>query len=306
MGCCFSHSAGPNSPHPGGVPDASSRAGNPPLLTLPEAILSGGSQAGSSLRRRRRDQAHRDQPRRERPPLDQHINRPLRKHEWTSGQRRWTRRELAKEREEFFETRVVCRPEIWQTLHAALQVLWDANPEDSQDEDSALATAQTILNAAEISLPTGDLVNGAYDSLGNLYALPEYIVSDPDNLADDDDADFKGDTSTAEDDTAGEEDDVDSEEAERRREEKGKGVLDEREMVTLRARLSETGQDIIVPVTKTDSVRSVVKKITDISVAPSEKKIRLAYMGKILKENASLEAQGWQVGHVINALVFNR
>lgn len=266
QGCCFSHSAGPNSPHPGGVPDASSRAGNPPLLTLPEAILSGGSQAGSSLRRRRRDQAHRDQPRRERPPLDQHINRPLRKHEWTSGQRRWTRRELAKEREEFFETRVVCRPEIWQTLHAALQVLWDANPEDSQDEDSALATAQTILNAAEISLPTGDLVNGAYDSLGNLYALPEYIVSDPDNLADDDGADFKGDTSTAEDDTAGEEDDVDSEEAERRREEKGKGVLDEREMVTLRARLSETGQDIIVPVTKTDSVRSVVKKITDISV----------------------------------------
>lgn len=161
---------------------------------------------------------------------------------------------------------MVCRPEIWQTLHAALQVLWEANPEDSQDEDSALATAQTILNAAEISLPTGDLVNGAYDSLGNLYALPEYIVSDPDNLADDNDADFKGDTSTAEDETAGEEDDVDSEEAERRREEKGKGVLDEREMVTLRARLSETGQDIIIPVTKTDSVRSVVKKITEISV----------------------------------------
>ncbi|PTB38677.1 uncharacterized protein TrAFT101_006699 [Trichoderma asperellum] len=307
MGCCFSRSAGPNSPYPGGVPDASSRAGNPPPLTLPEGILSGGSQTAASVRRRRRDQTHREQPRRERPPLDQHINRPLRKHEWTSAQRRWTRRELAKEREEFFETRVVCRPEIWQTLHAALQVLWEANPEDSQDEDSALATAQTILNAAEISLPTGDLVNGAYDSLGNLYALPEYIVSDPDNLADDNDPDFKGDTSTAEEETAGEEeDDADSEEAERRREEKGKGVLDEREMVTLRARLSETGQDIIVPVTKTDSVRSVVKKITEVSVAPSEKKIRLAYMGKILKENASLEAQGWQVGHVINALVFNR
>lgn len=34
------------------------------------------------------------------------------------------------------------------------------------------------------------------------------------------------------------------------------------------------------------------------------RKIRLAYMGKILKENTSLEAQGWQDGHVINALVF--
>jgi hypothetical protein len=29
-------------------------------------------------------------------------------------------------------------------------------------------------------------------------------------------------------------------------------------------------------------------------------------MGKILKDGSSLEAQGWQDGHVINALVFNR
>lgn len=176
----------------------------------------------------------------------------------------WTRRDLVKERAEFFDTRVVCRPEIWQTLHAALQVLWEANPEDSQDEDNALATAQTILTAAEISLPTGNLVNGAYDALGNLYALPEWVVADPDNLADDRDPDSKGDGSTAGEETAGEDDDdADSEEAERRREEKGKGVLDEREMVTFRARLSETGRDIKVTVAKTDSVRSVIKKITE-------------------------------------------
>jgi hypothetical protein len=29
-------------------------------------------------------------------------------------------------------------------------------------------------------------------------------------------------------------------------------------------------------------------------------------MGKILKENSSLEAQGWNESHIINALVFNR
>jgi hypothetical protein len=29
-------------------------------------------------------------------------------------------------------------------------------------------------------------------------------------------------------------------------------------------------------------------------------------MGKMLKENQSLEAQGWQSGHVVNALVFNQ
>lgn len=39
---------------------------------------------------------------------------------------------------------------------------------------------------------------------------------------------------------------------------------------------------------------------------PDGKRIRIAYMGKMLKENQSLEAQGWQPGHVVNALVFNR
>lgn len=29
-------------------------------------------------------------------------------------------------------------------------------------------------------------------------------------------------------------------------------------------------------------------------------------MGKILKESSSLENQGWQSDHIINALVFNR
>jgi hypothetical protein len=29
-------------------------------------------------------------------------------------------------------------------------------------------------------------------------------------------------------------------------------------------------------------------------------------MGKILKENTPLLAQGWKQGHVVNALVFNR
>ncbi|KAK1246064.1 hypothetical protein MKX07_005133 [Trichoderma sp. CBMAI-0711] len=299
QGCCFSRSAGPNSPYPGGAPDASSRAGNPPPLSLPEGILSSGPPASTlGHRHRRRD------PR----PLDQHINRPLRRHQWTSAQT-WTRRDIDKERAEFFDTRVVCRPEIWQTLHAALQVLWESGPgaEDGAHDDAhddALATAQSILTAAEISLPTGDLAQGAYDALGNLYALPEWVVSDPENLVDGDiDPDAKGDT-TAGEETAGEDDD--DEDSERRREEKGKGVLGEVEMVPLCARLSETGVDVKVSVAKKDNVRSVIRKITESSSLPADKKIRLAYMGKMLKESHSLEAQGWHAGHVINALVFNR
>lgn len=37
---------------------------------------------------------------------------------------------------------------------------------------------------------------------------------------------------------------------------------------------------------------------------PSSKKIRLAYMGKMLRENATLGVQGWKSGHILNALVF--
>ncbi|KAH7110964.1 hypothetical protein EDB81DRAFT_863008 [Dactylonectria macrodidyma] len=158
MGCCFSRSSGPNSPYPGGAPNASSRAINPPPLSLPEPAH-GDNPRGASRRRRR-----------EQRPLDQHIDKPLRRHEWSSRDRSWTRRGIATERADFFDTRVTRRPEVWQTIHAALQVLWDPVDQDAQDDGSnGLATAQMILSAAEISLPTGNLVNGVYDALGNYY-----------------------------------------------------------------------------------------------------------------------------------------
>lgn len=33
-------------------------------------------------------------------------------------------------------------------------------------------------------------------------------------------------------------------------------------------------------------------------------KVKIAYMGKILKDGESLQTQGWREGHVVNALVF--
>ena len=33
-------------------------------------------------------------------------------------------------------------------------------------------------------------------------------------------------------------------------------------------------------------------------------KVKIAYMGKILKNSETLQAQGWREGHVVNALVF--
>ncbi len=200
-----------------------------------------------------------------------------------------------------------------------------------EDPAVAMATAQSILDAADITLPTGDLYNGAYDAFGNYYQMFHHIVSDPQNLLrapglpqDDDLNDAKAGLTSG--DEAGRE--FADEEAERRREEKGKAVVDIRDQITIRARLSDGSRDVNVAVDKADPVRRVARLIgeqakvrfphsfpsvsgmvlTDGSCVkiPSNKKIRIAYMGKILQENASLMDQGWKQGHVVNALVFNR
>ncbi|KAJ3495785.1 hypothetical protein NLG97_g3145 [Lecanicillium saksenae] len=289
MGCCFSQSAGPNSPYPGGIPNASARHINPPPLSLGESATAPPATTQASPRRRRR---------RDRGPLDEHINKPLRRHVWASVDRQWTRKELDAERAEYFDTRVTARPEIWQTLHSALQVLWEPPTQETNDSgQTALQTAQSMLNAAEISLPTGNMMNGAYDSLGNYYALPEWVISDPQNMVE---YDHDKDGLSGDDETQG-----DGEDGELSREEKGKDV-DEGEQIQIRARLSESGSDIAVSVYKTDLVRTVIRKMATEAKLSTSKKIRLAYMGKMLKENATLESQGWQEGHIVNALVFNR
>ncbi|OTA83885.1 hypothetical protein M434DRAFT_83615, partial [Hypoxylon sp. CO27-5] len=305
QGCCFSRPAGPNAPYPGGTSRAASRSHQPPQTSH--------SQQPHSPHHHQQRRIHSYQP-----PLSQHIDKPLRRHEWVARDRAWTRSELDTERADFFYTRVTGRPEVWQVLKAVLEVLWEADTRraaggEPRDDDGAdgLATAQSMLKAAEITLPTGDLSNGVYDALGNYYALPEWIVSDPVNVTEEgsakkgkNDVDQKGD-----DELTGEEDamqELGEDEAMRRREEKGKGVADFRDMVKVRARLSENLPDVIVSVAPDESVRSFSRKVAEESGLPSTKRVRVAYMGKILKENSSLQGQGWKKGHVVNALVFDR
>lgn len=265
QGCCFSSPAGPNSPYPGGTGSASTR----PIINAPPPPSS--SQAAVDPEPPPSPSSHRRSSRR---PLDQHINKPLRRHEWASKSRTWTRKSLDRERTEFFDTRVTGREEVWQTLQAALEILWEADRAAhgesevggsvEQDPAVALATAQSILDAADITLPTGNLGNGAYDSLGNYYQLPSHIVSDPVNTAPsdgDDMADAKADLSGGEE--TAEEGDVDEDEIERRREEKGKAVIDVRDQVPLVVRLSETSMDLKMHVGKDESVRSIVRKILE-------------------------------------------
>ncbi|KAI4864202.1 hypothetical protein F4820DRAFT_346239 [Hypoxylon rubiginosum] len=330
MGCCFSRSAGPNAPYPGGsAASPSARAINspPPLHHTATDDSAPASRAVSRSHQPPQSphsqqshphSIHHHRIHSSQPPLSQHIDKPLRRHEWVARDRSWTRSELDTERADFFDTRVTGRPEVWQVLKAALEVLWEADLSHASggeppDEDGVggLATAQSILKAAEVTLPTGDLSNGVYDSLGNYYALPEWIVSDPVNVAEEGSAKRSkgGAGRKGDDDLTGEEDTVeelDEEETMRRREEKGKGVANIRDMVKVRARLSENLPDVIVSVSSEESVRSFARKVAEESGLPSTKRVRVAYMGKILKENSSLKNQGWKKGHVVNALVFNR
>ncbi|KAL4723920.1 hypothetical protein ACLX1H_009567 [Fusarium chlamydosporum] len=161
-----------------------------------------------------------------------------------------------------------------------------------------------ILSAAEISLPTGDLANGVYDALGNYYQLPEWAVSDPQNCQEDQGTASKGDISTVGDDTVADEE-LSDDEIDGKKQEKGKEVDEAKELVKLRARLSENGRDINVNISESETVRSVAKKIALEADLASTKRIRIAYMGKILKDNLSLSTQNWKTGHVVNALVFD-
>ncbi|PYI25576.1 hypothetical protein BP00DRAFT_440643 [Aspergillus indologenus CBS 114.80] len=231
--------------------------------------------------------------------LSQHYNAPIRRHVWYSKRRLWSRAQLDQERTAFFETRVTGRPEIWAALSAAVSLMRAGD----------LSTAQTIIDAAGITVPTGDLCQGCYDEQGALYRLPQCIVSDPENMVrsvHDQEDEFDTDDGRLSSDEASGDDliatDVD---LERRRDEKGK--TSERDLIRVRARLSDRGgPDIDLSVGKTENVGFIARKVQQEAVIPRNYRVRIAYLGKILKEHEPLVDQGWNPGHVVNALVVPR
>lgn len=121
-----------------------------------------------------------------------------------------------------------------------------------------LQTAQGIIDAAGVTLPRGDLISGAYDEVGNFYQLPEPIVSDPTNV-------LSGSHETGDVGAKAEiGEDLDEDEVERRREEKGKGVLKTRDMIKVRARLSDRGgPDVQISMGKDENVRVLVRRVQE-------------------------------------------
>lgn len=130
-----------------------------------------------------------------------------------------------------------------------------------------LATAQSIIDAAGITVPTGDPCQGCYDEQGVLYRLPQCIVSDPENMvrarsageADDGEDDFDTeDGKLSADEASG--DELITEELERRRDEKGK--TRERDLICVKARLSDRGgPDVVVAVGNAQNVGFIARKV---------------------------------------------
>lgn len=148
------------------------------------------------------------------------------------------------------------RPEVWAALATAITLI----------RANDLSTAQGIIDAAGVTVPTGDLCEGAYDEQGVLYRLPQCIVSDPRNMVigeietegeGQEDEDDLADGKLASGDASG--DELIAQDMERRREEKGK--TSERDLVRVQARLSDRGSDLIVLINKGQSVGFLARKL---------------------------------------------
>lgn len=207
------------------------------------------------------------------------------------------------------------RREIWAALRQVAESV----------RENDLTTAQGILDAVGMTLPTGRLEEGGYDEAGNLYRLPAAVLSNPTNIQPDADDDVETDTlhvaDTKEGDKVIEDDELDKVTipASPTKEEKGKAPL-ERDALKIKCRLSDRGgPDIVVPLGKPHNVGALVRRVRDESEVsefqlfwveincwpqvPSEARVRVAYLGRILDEKRSLQDQGWKEGQVVNILV---
>lgn len=79
-------------------------------------------------------------------PLGQRFNQPIRppSEPWEASRPR-SKRQIDRDRDEFWETRVTGREEIWRALKLVVEML-----------DVELETAQEVLNASGITVPTGE------------------------------------------------------------------------------------------------------------------------------------------------------
>lgn len=195
-------------------------------------------------------------------------------------------------------------PAVWSAIKLICEML----------RNNDVAGAQGMMDAVGLTCPTGRIKSdkirgqngerrkgGIFDEQGRGYDIPGWIVRDPADLLPEPEAVEKETLDGASD----EEDEWtdDGEGGRKKRDEKGKARAESiGEPVKVRARLSDRGSDVTVEVGANQKVRTVNKRISE---QAGGKKVKLMYLGKIMAEDRTMSDQGWQPGHVVNALVFD-
>ncbi|KAJ4367481.1 hypothetical protein N0V83_007064 [Neocucurbitaria cava] len=150
----------------------------------------------------------------------------------------WTRSRLEKERQDWWDTQVTGSQEIWGAIRLAAQYL----------QLGELQEAQTMLDVTGCTCPTGLMWRGVYDPTGIQYKVPEWVVVEPDGLAEEDEAPGEAATNPA-----GAYAPVDG------AQESDQG--DEDDSVLVRARASHNQRDIMISVRRKQPVASIIERL---------------------------------------------
>ena len=162
--------------------------------------------------------------------------------------------------------------------------------------DRDITTAQGILDAAGVTLPTGRLEEGSYDEAGNLYRIPETILSDPTNVREGDDGDDATVVGVPESKEAKMIDKPISKTSnEPSSDEKGKAVVD-KDAMKIKCRLSDRGgPDVIVLLGKSQTVGALAQRAKDegqVCIPPARQTLLLT-ISAVTKQGKSEDSVSW-------------
>lgn len=192
---------------------------------------------------------------------------------------------LIRRRREFWETAASYggNLEIWNTLRHVLEII----PE-------SLIKAQTIINAAGIILPTGDLIDGCYDQQGSYYFIPSYIFSEPTNLISESSEKLADNKLGS---VIKNENDIVLSEL------RDSEIIANEHSIEIIIRLSDTSKDISIKIDSKNSIADMKEHVA--RVAGIKKPMHFFLLGKMLSDEKSLIDQGWKEGRVVQALILS-
>eukprot|EP00158_Paraphelidium_tribonemae_P001375 Partr_v1_DN24326_c0_g1_i1_m31980 putative Ubiquitin domain containing len=223
----------------------------------------------------RRDHGH-DQSSHERPDIPIGSNKPFRRNLQYRSPEPWTDQQLHHKREVYWDTapKYDGRMEVWLALKAACE---------ATDDDEL---AQVILDSAGVTLPTGYLHDGCFDTFGNSYKVPEYCSVRPVNLI----------SSTTTSTTTTATTDPSSTEAAGFRADPGGPVMD------IVVRLN-TGRDVKLSVPQNGTVDDISRALLSQDEKLRDRKLRFIFMGRPLAGNQLASACSIRQGSIVQVMV---